>query len=766
MTFKREIRAILLPLWRWLPLLVGLVVLAVLVTRTMVGYMTPIYRASGTIQIDNRDFGVDNFQLSTNQSTTTTKPAAIGLTEMEVLRSRMVVGKAIDLLDWKATFYRIGDVKSAELYQETPFFLKITAGDSSALLDRSFWLTYLSEGVFGITFSKEKLVSEGSILRFDKPFNLGKTTFILSKNNPFLRVKPNALRIGDRFEIIWRSREKAIDEVLEHALFIKPLDKEAMLLKVVYDHPIAQKSSDFVGALLRSYIEQSKESKARLATDMLAFLDSQLVSVTGQLRHSESGLAAYRAKSGISAVEMEMDMAFKERMQHNLREVNYELQEAELARVFDFLVAGHSLEGFSPNFEALNDGIFKETYLRAQLLELQKQELLAKFTPQSEEFLMVQGKINQLRGILNESVGSAMANIKEKKKQLRHAVADINSNLHGLPEKQRHDAALGRDVKTNEELYTHLLERRTALALAAASGGTFHRIIDLPEVPNEPFSPNLPLYSGLAVLLALLFGMLLAWLLERRMAMARTVADLEHLDFWPTLGQVFSVKNAQNAPPIMDDLLVDLDILTKKIATETHQNCPVILLASAQPSDGKSFLTTHLGIAFAGAGRRVLLVDGDLRKGDLAKQLKIANFGGLSELIQRQLTPYEAILPTVHENLFLISAGRFHPSGTSLALSASFEKILTELRPHFDLILVDSPALVILPDALPLMQQANLTLFLARAGKTPLRLIRKVAANLQNPDLPPAFFVLTDVAVNSEKQRKRRKLYADALQNA
>lgn len=762
MTFKHEIRSVLLPLWRWAWLLVGLVVVAVVAARFAIKYMVPMYRASGTIQIDNRDFGIESFQLFAGQGAATAKPAASGLTEMEVLQSRTLIGRAIDSLGWGVTYFRVGEVKTAELYTQTPFFLQITEGDS-AFLDKRFWLIYRSDSSFVFKKTKEKDAPDGPTIRFNEPAIIGSTTLVFSKNTLLLDEKPNALRPGDHFEIVWRSREKMIDDILGHELFVKPIDKEATLLKVVYSDPVAQKTSDFVGALLHAYIDQSKSAKVRLARQTLTFLDEQLADVADHLRQSEEGLASYRAQSGIAASEMEMDAAFKERMQHNLREVNYDLQEAELRRVFDFLRSGRSLEGFSPNFEALNDAIFKETYLRAQSLELQKQDLAIRYTAKSDEVVNTQNKINQLRAFLNESVANTMANINEKKNELGRAVQKINRSLQVLPEKQRRDASLGRDVKMNEELYTHLLERRTALAVAAASDESFHRIIDEPTLPVAPYSPNKSILTGLAVLVALIVGMALAYLFDGRLAVVRSAADLEHLHAWPVLGQVFRMKPKKNGRPllpVMDELLSELDILLKQKTAESGPGCRVLVVGSARPGEGKSFLTTYLARSFAAAGRRVLVVDADLRKGDLALRLKTANFGGVSALIQHEWTPNEAILLTPVRHLHLLPAGQFHAGCTAPALSAAFEKIIRDLHPNYDLILVDTPPIDLLPDALPLMQHADFNLFLARSGKTPMRLIRKLVAAFQGAKPPTVFFVLTDVTADRARAKKHQQLYA------
>lgn len=738
--FKREVRSVLLPLWRWWPVLAVLVAVAVTVTKKLVSYMTPLYRSSATIQIDNRDNGIETFQVFAQQAAPS-KTAATGLTEIEILQSQRLVGNAIDSLGWGLSVFRVGEMKTSELYEETPFIIRFEQTDS-LISEQSFWLEFQADESFRCA-TDPNFQTDTQRVFLDQPFKLPNSEVRIYKNQSFLLDKPTALQPGNRFQIVLRSREKVISEVLSHELFIKALDKENTLLQVVYSNPVAKKSRDFVRALMSAYIAESHQFKMRQAKNLLFFLDEQIAETAETLQMSEMDLSVFRGSDDIGDSEMELDASFKERTQYNMREVNFDIQESEIRRIYNFLRTGKSLQDFAPNFEALQDPLFKEAFVKAQALELQKQDLSIKYTARSAEIRNVQTKIDQLRSFLNESVTNALENIDEKKGELRGAIGQLNEKIKSLPERQRREFALQRNLKNNEQLYLHLLEKRAELSIATASVAPYHRIIEYPDLPKTPYSPNKTLLLGLAVFSALGVGMMLVYSLERLFARVQSADDLEFLETFPVVGWVFRLYPREVfRPQIMENLLSELTIWLKK----TDGGCRVISICSSVPGEGKTFLCQHIAEVFARAGQRVLLVDAHLRKGDLATTFDLPQRRGISEFILEYTTSVSSLpMPSGIENLDIVSAGQFHAACTAPALSSVFDKIHSEVAPNYNLLLVDTPPLGISSDALPILAQSDFNLFVVRNKKTRLRQVKQTALSLQTRQIPSIYFVLNDV---------------------
>jgi len=170
---------------------------------------------------------------------------------------------------------------------------------------------------------------------------------------------------------------------------------------------------------METYIENCKNEHQQEADKALTFIDQQLGLVKKKLRQSEGRLVKYKTQKSIMNIKQETDATLKEMMQLEFQKVNYEMQKGELKRTFEHLANGNDLRDFAPNFEALKDPLFKEAFLKAQNLELEKQDLLMKYTTQSDQVQNIEIKINNLRTFIHESVKNTLDNITAR----NHSVA-------------------------------------------------------------------------------------------------------------------------------------------------------------------------------------------------------------------------------------------------------------------------------------------------------------------------------------------------------
>jgi uncharacterized protein involved in exopolysaccharide biosynthesis len=739
--FQREIRAVLLPLWRWLLVILLCMVAAVFATHKWISYMKPLYRSKAILQIDNRDNGIEvgnNF----SENMATVKAASTGFTEMEHLKSHLLVGIALDSLKWHISYNRIGDLITTEMYKETPFTIQLE-GIEKIALRQSIQLEYLGDSSFLFT-PLGKLTNPKSTISFGQNFKIGFNQAVLTKNVAFLALKPNALRKGDRFEIHFKTRQETIDDLLQYELFIKALDKENTLLQISYTHPVPEKSRDFLSALLKAFMDNSVAQKKRQASETLEFLDKKLNEAAEKVNLAAAETAKFRAKTNISDSKMELDMAFNERMQYNIHDVNYDLQRVEVNRIYDFLKSGKSLQEFAPNFEAFNDPVFRDAFLKMQALELQKQDLLVNYTPKSKEVITIQDKINQLSTFLNESIKNALGSLKDKQSQLQKTITKTNDRINDLPNQQYHEAYHERNLQLNEELYNQLVEKRASLSLASASLTSYHRIVEAPDLPRNPFSPNKALLMGLGVLSALGVGALLAYLLEKIFSRVRNQTDLEALQIFPVMGLVSKLSpKFAFSPTIMNNLLSELTFFFKK--NEANHAFHLVTFCSAEANTGKSFLCEHVARVFAQAGKKVLIVDTHIQKNDIAKAFGVHPNRGITEMIFHKIDPTLVVQGSGVPNLDIISAGLYYESYTAPAISNALDKIILETAPRYDIVLVDTAPMLLKNDAFPILLGSHINLLVTRYKRTRLRWVKEISNALRMRKIPSVYYVLNEV---------------------
>ena len=177
----------------------------------------------------------------------------------------------------------------------------------------------------------------------------------------------------------------------------------------------------------------------------------------------------------------------------------------------------------------------------------------------------------------------------------------------------------------------------------------------------------------------------------------------------------------------------------------------ILLITGPSPSVGKTFITTNLGAVLALSGKRVVIVDCDLRKGIIHRQLKITRSPGLSELIAETTEISEALHQTYIENLSVIPSGKLPPNPAELLLNKNFSLHLKALSSSFDFVLLDAPPVLAVTDAAILGRQAGTTLVLARAGRHSMHELEQTVKRLQQAGVEVRGMIFNDMALYSSR---------------
>ncbi len=749
MGLKKDILNVVLPLLRGAPFIAIILACTYLSVSRMVDYMTPKYRAAGAIRINLKENHLAEDLFPAPGGGSAGKVDAF-VAEIEVFKSRENLRKTFERLDFELDLYRVGEMKTLPLLDERPFVLDYEVLEPRAY-DKLFYLIYRGDDRFSLGSSKEPDTHQ-------LVFRAGDTTrtqglrLTLRLNEAFLREKPHSLKPGDCFAFRINSIDGLINSISDANLFIKPVDKDVPILKIYYLHEVPERAMHFVNALMEAYMENYREKLEKKADEMLAYLDIKLDSAERALRMAEAELARFKTANGLVNPSQESDALLKETMQLNTQKVDLELQRAELQRLFDYLASGNDLRDFTPNFQALKEDIFRTTYLKIQDLELQKHDLLVKYPAHSEEVMHVQYKINELRTMLNESVRHTLHNLQLRLRKIDREMAQVDATLKSYPEKQRKLVELEREVQLREAMYNYLSKRRTELAIARSANLYPHQIIDRALLPTAPSSPNRPLILGVTLFFALLLGMAVAYAWDYWRAKVTSLSKLEDLMSIPVLGELAHVKDGQ-----WDSFELHAKIVAKLTQLFAHhRNGMFLTLASYAPLEGKTFAAAQIGKALAQTGKRVLLIDLDIGKPSLHQLVGAINFGGVAGILAGEIDVYEAPLLTQTENLEIIPAGNASDCNMGMLFSEEFQLMLQTMGSIYDIIIVDTPPLSLAVDAVAVMQQSHLNLFVVRARYSKVRKVKALEKLIQEWELFNSMVLLNDVRLRQSELQKHR----------
>ncbi|NNJ84739.1 MAG: polysaccharide biosynthesis tyrosine autokinase [Gammaproteobacteria bacterium] len=372
---------------------------------------------------------------------------------------------------------------------------------------------------------------------------------------------------------------------------------------------------------------------------------------------------------------------------------------------------------------------------RKQELQAEYDENLKRLKPGYPSMEKLQEQIDDIeqklsdafQAILASAGKSAVAYAKQEAK-LRARVADIKEKVLSLQDQNTDYQTLKRDVSANRQLYEVLLQRMKEVDLIAGISTNNIAVIDKAEVPRYPYKPNLSRNLKIALMLGLFGGCLIAFVFEKFDDTLKTGEELEkHLGL-PLLGVTPDISREEALGEEEIALLtyrVPNSILAeayRSIRTglffSTHDGTPKILhFTSSGPVEGKTTSAIGVATAFVQAGNVVLLIDGDMRNPSLHRLFGLThNQPGLSSYLTGDRKPYEVTYSTEIEKVFVIPAGPSPANPVELLSGSKMLELLNIALDRFDYIIIDSPPVVGLADALVLSNLAHATVFIAASG--------------------------------------------------
>lgn len=507
-----------------------------------------------------------------------------------------------------------------------------------------------------------------------------------------------------------------------------------------------------VNAVADAYVKHQEDQREQASRRAIDWLNRQVYELRDQAARKEQGLAEIASTNNLSPAVLEEDSS--EGTQNSaLEQVETDLQTARV----NLLSAQERLAALSPRASRPSEGDRAGANLREQYAaataELESARL--RFTPTHPEVRRLEGVIQGLSQRLRaDPAGSRpmlSANEETEYQALLAQEAQERARVRVL-EKTRSDVMastgsksdavsryrrLARELAIDKQILEVLMTRRNETLLAAATKEIGAEVLDYAVAPSVPSGPKRRKYlvAGYAVAFALGFGLaLLLELLDRRLRNPEAIAALLGTT---SLGMVPMIETRKTPP---ERQAVDApgsaagesyrNVRTSLIFAMRIAKLHCLLVTSSVAGEGKTTTCVNLAGAFGRVGRRVILIDADLRRPRVHRVFRIPASPGLSEVLQGQARIEDAVVRPERANFDLLPAGAIPDNPSELLGSAIFSQVITDLKGEYDLVVLDSAVLLAVPDALLLAAEADGTLLVHKPGSVDRRGLRRVRDDL------------------------------------
>ena len=666
---------------------------------------SPVYEANLMIHVEEESPNASKNILSEVSSLFETKKAAIA--EMELLHSRMVISKAVDnlqlFIDVRPKYFPVvgfwfanrSDTELSEpgIFGYGGYVWGPERADVSvfevpeAWQNREFSIIARGGGKYLLSGAALPVVYEGIV---------GSTLKAAARGgNIELRIDRLDGRAGAQFSLKRTSRLSTIERI-QNAMVITEQGKQSGIIEVKLQGEDAQRINSLLSEIGREYMRQNLARKTEEAEKSLAFLNQQLPALKRKLELSEEKYNNFRNSHGT------IDMREEARMS---------LQQAASART------------------------------RRLDLNQRKSELLTRFT---EDHPILVG-------------------LNRQRKEVEAEIDEVDRRIRTLPVLEQDEARLVRDIKINTDLFTALSNTAQQLRLISVGRVSNVRLIDAPMAPEKSLKPNRPLIVVLAVVTGMFIGTLIAFArkafsggiddpqkIERLLGARVVYASIPH-----SSNQDRLLRKAKDTPghlPLLvtafpEDIAVESlrSFRAALLFALPYLKNNIVMFAGPGRNLGKSFLSTNFAAVLAASGKRVLLIDADLRNGHLHRYFGVSREQGLTKAIAGSMPLEHIIHRRVLENLDFIPTGALPPNRAEFLQHLNFANLLETVSAEYDLVVIDPPPILAVSDVLLIGAHVGAVFILARAGVTTEGEITESVKRLNHAGISPQGVVFNDL---------------------
>lgn len=717
-------------------------------------YAIPLYSISSTILIkDDKaggdlagagglgDFGIGKSSKNINN-------------EIEVLLSKTLMERVIAELSLNVSYFIEGRVRDIEVYgKNVPIKLIINSLDSAAY-GRAVSIRFKNNN----SYELEEVDGKVSQHEFGQQVKKHYATFTVVAAPGASR---NAISSGQKIIFVFQDTKKVAD-YYNQAIMIYPNREDASVLRISLTDPIPEKGKSIINKLIEVYNKEAIEDKNIIATSTIDFLDDRLQYVTIELTEVEKDVEKYKRINELTDVSTQASNYLEQASDYNKQLSEWAIQIDVLESIERYLSKSTNQYKLVPSTLNIQDPTLLGLISKFNELQLERERILRTTFPDNPLVL----DLNEQLANLSHNILENLKNIKEglviTSNNLKASSGQFKSRISKVPSMERELLEINRQQSIKQNLYLYLLQKREESAISLASNVTNSRIIDPAMSSDYPISPN----SRNIYLISLLLGLGLPFgivffrnLLNDKVQDRK---DVEQITGTPILGEL-SHNNTKETLLVKQGSRIPIVEMFRLIRTKLHfaaidKENKIILVTSGISGEGKTFFSINLAASLVLTGKKVVLLELDLRNPKLLKGLNLPKGLGITDyLVSTDVYLTDLLMPQEEvPGLYVVGAGPIPPDPAELMMSPKLAHLISELKESFDHVIIDSAPVGQVADAFSLSPLIDSTIYLVRYNYTLKKQIELIEDIYRNKLLRHPLIVMND----AKKQQGERYVYS------
>lgn len=639
--------------------------------------------------------------------------------EIQILKSSKLIEETINKLQLDVSYFIKGRIRTGELYQGIPF----TVVDAKVL---DPVLNFIPFDIRIINAESFTLSMESSYFNFSKTYKFGepvvneKFSFIINGKTEQISKNGRLSEINYQFRI---NDKGYLNSKYQSALNIEK-DEEASVISASVEDEIPERAVAFLDTLTHLYIEYSIAVLKDINSNTIKFVDDQLQDVEAILNGVESNLEQFQRQTGAVSTSDQSSLYLQQKADAEGELAKLSVQMRSVDYLYDNLTSGADISTISPSLLSdESDPALATAFTELAGMVQKKTNLLFSNTPNSPVVKELEQQIEASKKNVLQMVLNLRRSLVVKYNSLAGQLGTYQSKISSMPATMKGLVNINRKVAINEKIYLFLLETRAQTVIARASIVPDKFVLEpasssglLRPIRNKIYMMSVGVALALSFILIFLKGIFYNYI--------QTKEDLAAITNQPVIGIIGKSKEAKESYLVVEKSPQSLTaeafrvIRTNLAYFSAKATSKIVLVTSTMPGEGKTFCAINIATILAKGKKKVLLIDLDLHKPKQANAFNLKNDVGIASYLVGSAKLSEIIQDTPVENLQVILTGPRTPNASELIIDPLLEQLLQDLKSTYEYIILDTPPVGLLSDALVLMKQSDLNVYVLKANKS------------------------------------------------